>query len=230
MDWSQLTSLLFDVDGTLVDSGDAHVYSINETMKELHLPSIEKEKVLQLIGSPTSVIYEKTAATSGLREQFDSVFRKKMYQEGGVDLLKPYPNAVEALKSLKAHSFKLAIVTNKRRHTTMLFLDKVGMPSSIFDAFITSEDAKRPKPNPESILRALDVLQAPRELAAMVGDTSMDVAAAREAGIGSIAVRWGFGNPPSDADLLVESVASLPEVFLSNAKSRKDRMRDSLNS
>jgi HAD superfamily hydrolase (TIGR01509 family) len=210
----KIKAILFDVDGTLINSGNAHIYSIRETLSEMKIgKKVTDQEILNVIGNPIDEIFDSLLGIEKFREGFIQTFRKKMYDEGGIDYLEPYPMVKEVISKLRRQQIRLGIVTNKRRCTTNIFLNKGGIEISVFEFIITGEDVKRYKPAPDSVLKAIEKLNLPPSKVALVGDTILDIKAAEGAGVVSIGANYGFGKNLQEADLLIESPADLLTLF-----------------
>src|SRR5688572_24085508 len=107
-------------------------------------------------------------------------------------LIKEFPGVEEALGRLRAAGVGVAVVTSKRRFSVDMALESFPGLGEVVDQWITMEDTTEHKPHPEPLLKGLELLgNVPREEAAYVGDSPFDVAAARAAGVKSVAVSWG---------------------------------------
>lgn len=118
----------------------------------------------------------------------------------------------DVLATLKAEGRRLGIVTSKRRHTTQLALDRLGI-EPYFEAIVTSDETTTHKPSPEPVLLALSRLGALPGDAAYVGDSPYDVGSARAAGVFAVAVGWGGMHNVSDADAVVADTEELLAVL-----------------
>ncbi len=108
------------------------------------------------------------------------------------DLIEEFPNVAASLARLRDADLRLAVVTSKRRVSVEMALDSFPDLRDAFDVFVTMEDTTEHKPRPAPLLKGLELLgDVPPERAAYVGDAPFDVAAARAAGIASVAVSWG---------------------------------------
>jgi HAD superfamily hydrolase (TIGR01549 family) len=115
------------------------------------------------------------------------------------------PGVADTLLEL-SRKYRLGLVTTRNRETAEKFLADQGL-IDLFDVIVTRDDVRRLKPHPEPVLQAMEKLEAEADRCVMVGDTSVDVLAARAAGINSIAVLCGFGQRQDlkDADILLDS-------------------------
>jgi pyrophosphatase PpaX len=193
---TRFTTFLFDLDGTLIDSVDLILECYRYTMNK-HLGRVPPDSVwLAGIGTPLrKQLAEFTDDTDEI-EAMAATYRDFHYQHHD-ELLKQYPGAVEPVRDLKERGIKLGVVTSKMPWSTKRGLELCGF-DGMFDAFVTAEDVKKHKPDPEPVLRALELLESKPEETVFVGDSTHDMAAGRAAGVKTAAVLWG----PFDRDTL----------------------------
>lgn len=181
-------TVLFDLDGTLVDSGAIILASFKHATSTVLRREIPDHELLAAVGGP------------GLREQMEALDAEhadelievySAHNAGLHDGLEPCLGVLDALESLHDEGRGLAVVTAKRRATLELAFEVLPELRRFFAVTVAAEDTERHKPNPEPLLLALDRLGAHAESAVYVGDSPFDVQAAKAAGVGSIAVTWG---------------------------------------
>jgi pyrophosphatase PpaX len=181
-------TVLFDLDGTLVDSGAIILASFRHATSTVLRREIPDHELLAAVGGP------------GLREQMEALDAERaeelieVYSAHNAGLhggLEPCPGVLDALESLHDDGRRLGVVTAKRRATLELAFEVLPELRRFFDVTIAAEDTERHKPNPDPLLFALERLGTGTEGAVYVGDSPFDVLAAKAAGIGSIAVTWG---------------------------------------
>ena len=199
-----MKAILFDFDGTIVDTVDLIVANWQHAT-ETHLGyRIEREKVLPSIGLSLLAALEDAAPGRG-QQLFDT------YQEHNMQwhdqLAKLIPGTTEMLAALKERGLKLGVVTAKRHSTLAMGLRLFDL-SSYFDVLVGLEDTTRHKPLPDPVLNGLERLGiAPTpENAAFVGDAASDIKAGKAANVTTIAVPWGAGSREDlqIADALIE--------------------------
>lgn len=186
-----IKAVLFDLDGTLMDTSEGVLNSVRETITILGYPMPDEETLRSFIGPP---IYESFGKTYGIGQEevhkatelFRSTYKDKHLFEAV-----PYDGIFELLDSLKRRGFKIAVATNKRYDYTEKLLRHFDM-YDIFDRVEGSDFANTMK-KPQIIGKCLDELQTAACESIMIGDTCNDGSAANALGLDFIAVTYGFG-------------------------------------
>jgi pyrophosphatase PpaX len=181
-------TVLFDLDGTLVDSGAIILASFRHATSTVLRREIPDHELMAAVGGP------------GLREQMEALDQERAeelievysaHNAGLHDGLEPCPGVLDALESLHVEGRQLGVVTAKRRATLELAFEVLPDLRRFFDVTVAAEDTERHKPHPEPLLLALAQLGADVDGAVYVGDSPFDMQAAKAARMGSIAVTWG---------------------------------------
>ena len=184
-----IRAVLFDIDGTLLDTFD-YIYGAFEHTFDAHgIARLSRKEISQLMGRTLEDVYA-TMAPGCDAIALAETHRK--YQEQNVTLAKLFPNTVMVLEALKQRGFKLATITTRSNRTSLLSLEQNGI-AELFRCRGVVEDVVRHKPDPEPLLKALNVLGVDTASAMMVGDTSADVMAGKNAGTKTVAALYGFG-------------------------------------
>ncbi|WP_175640336.1 pyrophosphatase PpaX [Metabacillus schmidteae] len=184
----KINTLLFDLDGTLINTNELIIESFLHTLHSYYPDQYKREDVLPFIGPTlydtfTSINPEKT-------EEMVKVYRKFNHEQHDV-LVTEYETVFETIKTLKEHGFKLGIVTTKIRDTVNMGL-KLTKLDQFFDVVVTLDDVENAKPHPEPVLKALAQLDSKPEEAIMVGDNHHDVEAGKNAGTQTAGVSWSI--------------------------------------
>ena len=185
-----LAAALFDFDGTLVDTTEMIFQSMRHaTTSVLGREDIPREELLANVGQPLPRQMEILDAEKAelLLESY-----RAHHEENHDDLIREFPGIAESLQRLRAAGVKVAVVTSKRRRSVEMALEALPSLDLVVDRFVTLEDTTEHKPNPEPLLKGLELVgNVPKENAVYVGDSPFDVQAAKAAGLRSVAVSWG---------------------------------------
>ena len=207
-------TVLFDLDGTLIDSGEIIISSFRHATQTVLEREIPDEVLAAAVGG--SNIYEQMRAFD--EERADELVR--VYREHNAPLhddLVAFEGIERVLDRLRAEGRQLGIVTAKRRKTVDLAFAILPL-ERYFDTVVTSEQTKHHKPHPEPVLTALDRLGSEPEEAAFVGDSPFDMGAGKAAGVFTVAVAWGKIHSverlrETGADAVVHSPEELLDVL-----------------
>ncbi|EOH5272579.1 HAD family hydrolase [Campylobacter jejuni] len=185
-------TILFDLDGTLIDSTDAILNSFQGTFKALGLTSKNNEEIKNLIGYPLEQMFRMLYPDKLILSKEFVLAYREIYAQIYLEQTTLLPKAKEALE-LGSEIADLGIVTTKGGKFTPILLDYLGV-KKFFKTLITLEDATNPKPSSEPIILALKRLNKTQENAYMIGDTILDIQAAISANITPLALTCGYGN------------------------------------
>ena len=205
--------LLFDLDGTLIDSVPDLAKALNATLKELGRPIYDEATIRTWIGNGAAMLVKRGLAGKREidREPEEAFFRRAMeiflerYAAALNDATGLYPEVKETLQKLEEQGYRMAIVTNKPSQFVAPILKNLAIESH-FDHIVGGEDLPRKKPDPLPLLHSCEVLGYKPEAAVMIGDSSNDILAARAAGIPSVAVAYGYSADRSVRDLGADAV------------------------
>jgi len=205
-------AVLFDLDGTLIDSGAIILASFRHATQTVLRREIPDAELAALVGG--SNIHDQMRSIDAAQvEELVRVYRE--HNEPLHDDLEAFEGIEHVLAQLKREGRRLGIVTAKRRKTVELAFAVLPL-ERYFDVVVTSDMTERHKPDPEPVLTALERLGVGPAEAAFVGDSPFDVASGKAAGVFTVAVAWGNIHPIenlAEADVLVESPAQLLEIL-----------------
>lgn len=219
-----LTAVLFDLDGTLLDTLADIALALNRALLECGCESLPENDVRGMIGRGAPILIERAAAAqgrvldaatqTGMLERF--FYHYGELEELNEDRARPYDGAAEALHSLHDAGLATAVVTNKQYRFASALLARLGL-SGWVDVVVGGDTCARRKPDPQPLLFACESLHALPVNALMVGDSVNDVQAARAAGIPVVCVSYGY-NEGRDArslecDALLDSLSELPALL-----------------
>ena len=213
-------AVIFDLDGTLVDSAPDIAEAVNAGFVPLGVKPFEIEAVKGLIGGGATVAVRRAATMLGMTLEpateaavlgrFMETYARFSALGRGL-----YPGAHELLRQLADEGRGLALCTNKADHITRITLEALGI-AGYFRAIVAAEEGRPKKPDPDPLLRALAPLGIAPGDAVMVGDSHADIDAARAAGCRSIAVTYGYSPTPAaklGADAVAGALAEVPSVL-----------------
>lgn len=206
-----MRAVLWDLDGTLVDSGEMHWWSWRDTMGAIGVPVTyeqfagtfgqKNDRILRVWLGPDAT----PARIAEVAEAKESEYRRLVSVHG----LQPLPGAREWVERLRADDWRQAIASSAPRRNVEVMLAAIGL-DTMFDAIVAGEDVGKGKPDPEVFLTAAATLGARPAQSVVVEDAAAGVEAARRAGIRCI----GVGDPALPADLVVTALTDLPpEAF-----------------
>jgi len=183
--------ILFDLDGTLIDSTDAIVSTFHHSFKVHNTPLPKDEDIMALIGYPLDIMYAELGINEDRIWDFVATYKEE-YRKISTIKTELLPNAIEAIK--KASEFaRLGIVTTKTGKYSKELMEHFDL-MQYFEVLIGREDVEKPKPDAEPILKALESFNTTGKEIWMIGDTKLDLISAKNANINSIAVLCGYGD------------------------------------
>lgn len=204
----RLPVVLFDFDGTVVDSGPIILASMRHATETVLRRSYTEQELMGSVGGPG--LEAQMAALDPERvDELVAVYRA--HNEPLHDTLAAFAGIEELLVSLRAEGRTLGLVTAKRRSTVELAFARLPI-AHLFDAVVGGDDTTEHKPSPEPLLLGLERLGANAADAAYVGDSPYDMQAARAGGLYAVGVTWGgihTGAALSDADVVVDTAEEL---------------------
>jgi len=216
--------IIFDLDGTLIDSLDDLTNATNHMLLSLGRSAVTRDQVRGYVGQGARRLVEKAlpAATADEIERGLALFLS--YNEKHiVDQTSLYPGARETLTALREAGLTLAVVSNKNVALCTKVLSTLGA-DGFFASVIGADSLAERKPSPEPLLKVLRDLGVPPERAIMVGDSINDIAAGQAAGMATIGCTFGYGDLAEieDADFLIDSLPVLLKLPLLN-RAQADR-------
>jgi phosphoglycolate phosphatase len=221
----RLGAVLFDLDGTLLDTVADIALALNRTMAEYDCKPLAEDDVRRMIGRGSPILIERATASQGriiaASTQAEMVERFFHYygelEASNEDSARPYTGAAESLRTLHDAGVRTAVVTNKQHRFAGSLLRRLGLADWV-DVVVGGDTCARPKPDPQPLFFACESLQVVPSESLMVGDSVNDVLAARAAGIPVVCVSYGYneGRDPRtlECDLLLDSLAELPALLL----------------
>jgi len=217
---TMFSALLFDLDGTIIDSAPDVCASVNRTLETMDRPPITVEDTKMLVGFGARTLCEKTLAMTGkpgseedvnlLLTGFLDSYRKNPSEHTVV-----FPGALEALNLFKDAGIQLGICTNKPEATCFPVLDALEL-RHFFSSVICGDTLEFRKPDPRHVFHTLDDMGAELSKTAFIGDSEADIEAANNAGLPSVLVTFGYCHVPFDelgANAVIDHFHELDEAL-----------------
>ena len=213
-------AVVFDLDGTLVDSAPDIASALNAAMQPYALAPFTVDDVHGMIGAGSFVLVQRAIAAKGVALALDEqarLFQRFMgfYQEISAEGAGLYFGAVDLLRDLRASGVRLALCTNKPAAVTDIAIDALGI-ADYFDCVVGGCDELAKKPAPDMLLAALAGVGAAPADAVMIGDSAADVGAARAARVRVLVSRTGYSKTLADrlgADGVYDALADVPGLI-----------------
>lgn len=209
-------TLVFDLDGTLVDTAPDLVAATNHALADLSLPPVPAETLTSAIGFGARrmilVGLKQTGVTLDEPEVDRLLARFLAYYEPNIAReSRPFEGAVAALEHFRSEGARLAVCTNKRLALAEQLLAELGI-RDLFQAVAGRDSFPVHKPHPDHLIGAIRIAGGDRAVAVMVGDTGIDIETARAAGVPSVACTFGYSDVPVATygpDTVIDTYAEL---------------------
>jgi phosphoglycolate phosphatase len=225
-------AVVFDLDGTLVDSAPDIRAAINKLLGEEGRRTLALDEVTGMIGDGATKLVERAFGATGGRPKAESAARLTarflaFYDGHATDTTRPYPGVPETLALLREQRWSLGICTNKPEQATREVLCGLGLARHFGVVVGGDSIAGVRKPDPRLLLAVVEGLGAAPAEAVMVGDNANDVLAARAAGVPVIVRAGGYTRVPTSelgADVVIEAFAELPAALAEVSARRRQAM------
>lgn len=216
----QRNALIFDLDGTLIDSAPDIATAVNRLMAELGRPAFELPEIRRMVGDGAGTLVERILTSAGIAhrpEERDDYLQRYLafYEADPVRLTRPYPRVPETLAALGKAGFRCAVCTNKPQRSTDMVLEALNL-THYFGAVLGADAVRHRKPHPDHLEAALTAMGATPNQAVMIGDSINDVMPAHALGVPSIVMAYGYGRLPLEelgANLILDAFEALPEAL-----------------
>ena len=214
-----IRALIFDLDGTLVDSLPDLAEAINDLMAKNGLAAHAERAVASMVGKGVPVLVQKAFAAHGVTMEGEALAAQVktylgFYEPRATRLTRLFPHTADMVKEL-AKSYRLAVCTNKPTAVSREIVDSLGIGADI-SVVVGGDSGVTPKPAPDMMWLVAERLGLPKYEVLMVGDSANDVASAKAAGIKVAVVRYGYTDIPADeldADFVMDDFRGLPAVL-----------------
>lgn len=215
----QAPTIVFDLDGTLVDTAPDLIETLNVVFAREGMPPVDYATARNLIGGGAKAMLVRGIESEGrvvepakLQTMFDDFIA--YYTAHVADRSRPFPGLIDALDTLAGRGCRFAVCTNKLEGLSRLLLEKLELTSR-FEAICGQDTFGIQKPDPEVLRRTIAAAGGSMQRAVMIGDSATDIHTARAAGIPVIAVDFGYSETPVvefEPDRLISHFAELPEA------------------
>ena len=216
-------AVLFDLDGTLLDTVADIALALNRALAEQQIRPLAVTTVRELIGRGAPTLIRRALELVAGRAAFDEgrllerfSFHHERMQALNEDRARVYPGVAEGLAAIRALRLRVAVVTNKSRAAAAALLERLGL-SQWIEVIVGGDSCEQRKPHPQPLLLACQLLGVAPAQALMVGDSTIDVQAARAAGVRIVCVPYGYneGNDPRtlSCDAFIETLGELPALL-----------------
>jgi pyrophosphatase PpaX len=209
----RFAAVLFDVDGTLLDSTDFIVGAVEHTLRSQGRTPPSRDRIASVLGPALADCYRVWCP------DLDPVLLCRVHRAWQVDHVRdihPYPGAADCLRALRSAGVRVAAVTARSKLSSLGSLDHTGL-AGLIEFTVSAEDVTATKPDPEALHLALERLGVRASDAVMVGDTTADIRAGQAAGTATIGVLYGFHGArlaSCDPDHLVRDIAEVTPIVL----------------
>lgn len=206
-----MKACIFDLDGTLTNTLESMTYSVNLTLKEMGLAQITKDQCRMFVGNGARVLIEESLKVSGdpkaSRIEEGMKIYGRIFDQNCTYHVTPYEGIPEMLKALKDRGIHLAVLSNKPDRQTVKVVKEI-FGDNIFDYAQGQKDGIRRKPEPDGVWYLMEQMQVSKEECLYIGDSEVDAATGKNAGLKTIGVLWGFRDrktlETAGADHLIE--------------------------
>ena len=217
--WQSVDTVMFDLDGTLVDSMDCYYAVFLDAFGQMGLPVVDKADLLALMGRGRNIldllIPEDWADRETTTERCRKLFRE-LWEERSLTAISLHPEAEATLRHLQERGMAIGLATAARGKWIRPVLERHRV-DGCFQAIVTAAEVQARKPAPDLLLECLRRLEGSAERSVYVGDSPIDIIAAKSAGVRSIGVLCGASSravlDEVGAELILEHVGQLPAVL-----------------
>ncbi len=210
--------IVFDLDGTLVDSHRDIANTANALVEELGGHRLTHEAVVRMVGEGAALLVARAMEAAGLPNRPAALTRYlELYDERLLEHTRPYPGVMAALDAARTHG-PLAVLTNKPLRPSLCILEGLGL-RHYFDTVLGGDGPHPRKPDPAALLHLVTASGVTPAETLLVGDSAADHQTARAAGVRCCMVRYGFGRVSmqdrvlADGEWAVDQTTELPAVF-----------------
>ena len=201
--------IIFDFDGTLADTRQLIVETMQQTIQALELTPCTDEQCASMIGLPLKQAFiELIPMSDEMGDRCVDTYRRIFNENNALYVIPTFPNVIDTLFRLSAEGYILTIASSRSRKSLLDFVHTMHL-EEIFSYILGADDVILSKPHPEPVLRTLEAFDCPPEEALVVGDMKYDIEMGRRAGTRTCGVTYGNGSPQdlreAGADFIVNN-------------------------
>lgn len=190
-----MKACIFDLDGTLTATLESLAYSVKATLREMGLPEITDDQCRQFVGNGAKYLMDKSIRAAGDTEgkRLDEAMEiyGRIFDANCTYHVIPYDGIVEMLHELKKQGVRLAVLSNKPHRQTVKVVEEI-FGEEMFDFAAGQQEGIRRKPDPDGVYYIMEKLGVQKKDCFYIGDSEVDVATGKNAGVTTISVTWGF--------------------------------------
>lgn len=212
-----ITSLLFDLDGTVLDTREFILAALEYSLAKHGYTVPERLVLSKFVGRP---LYEIYGSIIGSEEVDSLLAAHREFQQANFHLSKPYPHTLETLTELRRQGFRMGIVTSRAK-AGVLETMKQGGVHDLFDAVVGGDEVPFMKPDPGHVMKALELIGSEPARALMIGDSHIDVEAGNNAGVRTVRGTYGFNTEQlhdPEPDFFIEDIKDLLNILRKNGE------------
>ena len=212
-----MKACIFDLDGTLTNTLESMTYSVNLTLEEMGLSKITKDQCRLFVGNGARVLIEKSLKAAGDTdasriEEWMEIYGR-IFDRNCTYHVTPYEGIPEMLKALKDKGIQLAVLSNKPDRQTVKVV-KAIFGEELFDYAQGQKEGIRRKPEPDGVWYLMEQMHVSKEECLYIGDSEVDAATGRNAGLKTIGVLWGFRDRKTLETAGVDDLIDRPDELL----------------
>lgn len=212
-----MKACIFDLDGTLTNTLESMTYSVNLTLEEMGLSKITKDQCRLFVGNGARVLIEKSLKAAGdtdaSRIEEGMEIYGRIFDRNCTYHVTPYEGIPEMLKALKDKGIHLAVLSNKPDRQTVKVV-KAIFGEELFDYAQGQKEGIRRKPEPDGVWYLMEQMHVSKEECLYIGDSEVDAATGRNAGLKTIGVLWGFRDRKTLETAGVDDLIDRPDELL----------------
>ena len=212
-----MKACIFDLDGTLTNTLESMTYSVNLTLKEMGLSEITKDQCRMFVGNGARVLIEKSLKVSGdpqaLRIEEGMEVYGRIFDQNCTYHVTPYEGIPKMLEALKEKGIHLAVLSNKPDRQTVKVVKEI-FGEDTFDYVQGQKDGIRRKPEPDGVWYLMEQMRVSKEECLYIGDSEVDAATGKNAGLETVGVLWGFRDRTTLETAGADHLIARPEELL----------------